>query len=148
MARADEANPQVRWVRAARVPVGGPHEEMLEWSGLQEHSRAVLPHLISEGFIARRKPSTSAENPALLDAPFLKGQLSVLTQYVRTHFRRSAFLFQFLCRDRAPIEMRLRMLPKESGHEARTRQRHGPDRDAAGKKKWGAEVYYGQVKWF
>src|SRR6267143_415666 len=112
---------------------------MLEWSGLQEHSRAVLPHLISEGFIARCKPSMSAENPALFDAPFLKRHLDVLTQYLRTHFRRSAFLFQFLCRDRAPIEMRLRMLPKESGHEARTRHRYGPDRDAAGKKKWGAE---------
>lgn len=87
----------------------------------------------------------SAENLALFDAPFLKRHLGALTQYLQTHFRRSAFRFQFLCRDRAPIEMRLRMLPKESGHEARTRHRHGPDRDAAGKKKWGTEVYKGML---
>ena len=87
----------------------------------------------------------SVENPVLFDALFLKRHLGTLTQYLWTHFRRSAFLFQFLCRDRAPIEMRLRMLPKESGHEARTRHRHGPDRDAAGNKKWGAEFHMGML---
>jgi hypothetical protein len=41
--------------------------------------------------------------------------------------------------------MRLRMLPKESGHEARIRHRHGQDRDAPGKQKWRAEVYMGML---
>ena len=64
--------------------------------GCQENSLAAPHDLISEGFIARRKPFMSAENPALFDAPFLKRHLGTLTQYLRTHLRGSAFLFQFI----------------------------------------------------
>jgi len=135
------------------APLGVRHREAhtrrcLSGQGCQEHSRAVLPHLSSEGFIAHRKPSMSAEYPDLFDAPFLKRHLGALTQYFQTHFRRSTLLFQFLSRDRAPIERRLRVGSKESGRDARTRYRHGPGRGCSWEEEMGRRVVEGHVEWF
>jgi len=145
IARIGWTIPQVNFVCTVSVPVGGALEQMLEWSGLSRaQSRCTARHNFRRIYCPLQTIHV-CRTSSTLRCSISQENLGALAQYLRTHFRRSAFLFQFLCRDRAPIEMRPRMLPKKAGREARTCHRLGPDRDAAGKKKWGTEVYTGML---